>query len=243
MLYNGLSEIYDRLMSDVDYDSWCYFIKNKCSIDNTSSVVDAACGTGNVSLRLAQIGARVVGIDNSSDMLQIASTKARERGLNIAFATMDISNMKLHKQVDVICCVCDGVNYLPGINNLESFFNSAYTILKDHGKLIFDISSEYKLKNILGDNLFFEDYDDLTYFWQNQLGNGEEYIDMDLCFFIKNGSTYQRFDEQHRQYIYTEKQIIELLKKCGFNNVCTYDNYNDQPVNDKTQRITFLAEK
>lgn len=243
MLYNGLSDIYDRLMSDVDYDSWCCFIKNKCDIDNTSNIIDAACGTGNVSLRLAQIGAKVIGIDNSDDMLQIASAKARAQGLNMPFIAMDISNMQLHKQSDVICCVCDGVNYLHGIKKVESFFISAYSMLKKRGKLIFDISSKYKLEDVLGNNLFFEDYEDLTYFWQNQLNSGENYIDMELCFFIKKDQMYQRFDEQHRQYIYTEQQLTDLLKKCGFNSVVTYDSYNDRPVHNQTQRITFLAEK
>ncbi len=241
-MYNGLSEVYDRLMSDVDYDQWCKFIVEKCNISNKSNIIDAACGTGAITVRLAQTGANVTGVDSSNDMLLVASQNARKNGLNIAFAIMDIANLQSHKQADTVSCVCDGVNYLQDVASVRSFFDSAYGLLKSGGKLIFDISSEYKLTQILGNNLFFEDYDDLTYFWQNKLRN-KKYLDMELCFFVKKGALYERFDEKHRQFIYSEKQLISMLNKSGFSNIQTYDCYTDKKVGKDTQRIVFLAEK
>lgn len=44
-------------------------------------VLDIGCGTGNVSLACAALGANVVGIDSNAEMLEVAKEKARRVGL------------------------------------------------------------------------------------------------------------------------------------------------------------------
>ena len=241
MSYNILSKFYDRLMTDVNYDAWCDFIIEKTNLNKNSIIVDAACGTGAIALRLAKHGARVIGVDNSDEMLAVASQNARNSGVNVSFSSMDISNMNFHKPVDAICCVCDGVNYISE-KSVHSFIKSAYNALTEKGTLIFDISSEYKLRTILGDNLFFEDYDDVTYMWQNTVKN--KTVDMDLCFFVKqlNGS-YIRYDEQHTQYIHKYDDIYKELSLCGFSKINAYDCYSTNSLSSNTERITFVATK
>jgi len=57
-------------------------------------VLDIGCGTGNFSLKLARMGCRVVGIDISNEMLDIAKQKAIEEGLDIEFYNRDIYDLK-----------------------------------------------------------------------------------------------------------------------------------------------------
>ncbi len=54
------------------------------------TVLDAGCGTGNFSIKLAERGARVTGIDLSTEMMAVAQEKARRRDLNIEFLEMNI---------------------------------------------------------------------------------------------------------------------------------------------------------
>lgn len=51
--------------------------------------LDVSCGTGNYSLELKRRGARVIGLDISSEMLSIAKKKAEREGLNIDFIRAD----------------------------------------------------------------------------------------------------------------------------------------------------------
>ena len=46
-------------------------------------VLDLGCGTGNMTELLAKEGYDMIGVDNSEDMLEIASEKRAESGLNI----------------------------------------------------------------------------------------------------------------------------------------------------------------
>ena len=56
-------------------------------------VLDAGCGTGYLSRRLARAGARVVGVDISPAMVAIAQTKAREQQLDIEHGVASISEL------------------------------------------------------------------------------------------------------------------------------------------------------
>jgi len=52
---------------------------------NGRRLLEAGCGTGNISLTLAHRGARLVGLDSSDPMLARAQDKARREGLAIAW--------------------------------------------------------------------------------------------------------------------------------------------------------------
>ncbi|HOQ09126.1 MAG TPA: class I SAM-dependent methyltransferase [Syntrophomonadaceae bacterium] len=56
-------------------------------------VLDAGCGTGNFSIKLAQMGSKVTGIDISEDMLSLARNKASLLNLDIQFLKMDLHSL------------------------------------------------------------------------------------------------------------------------------------------------------
>lgn len=92
---------------------------------------------------------------------------------------------------------------------------------------------------MLGDNLFCEDYDDLTYIWSNELGDG--YVDMDIDFFEKvEGNIYQRLEESHRQYVHDTDVLERLLEKW---HVEKYDGESYGAPNAKSKRVIFVATK
>lgn len=243
MTYGPLARVYDRLMSDVDYDHWAAFIRKHASLVPGNRVIDAACGTGSISIRLAKAGMQVVGMDASEEMLFTAAENARKSGVRIQWVQEDISRMEAHRQVDAVCCVCDGINYLQSQKTVTEFFASAYHVLKPDGSFIFDMSSEYKLKKKIGNNLFFEDYDDLTYFWQNTPNEKTQTVQMELCFFLQEGETYRRFDEMHLQHWYNSAVLVQLLKDAGFSSIALSDGYTQALVQPTSERITFVCKK
>ncbi len=53
------------------------------------AVLDAGCGTGENSLRVASLGLSVLGVDVAETALAIAQEKAADRGIAVEFATAD----------------------------------------------------------------------------------------------------------------------------------------------------------
>ena len=232
--YSILAKYYDTLMGDFDYDGYFEFIKDRI----VGEGVDLACGSGEMTIRLAKDGKKMMGVDLSGEMLNVATQKAKKYALDVKWINLDMTQLELNHPVDFITCVWDGVNYIDG-SDLPKFFDTVRAALKDGGKFVFDISSQYKLEEILGDNLFCEDYDDVTYIWSNALGDG--YVDMDIDFFEKiEGDTYRRIEESHRQYIHS----VDFIKSCLKNwRVETFDGETYGKPNAKSKRIIFFAQK
>lgn len=99
-------------------------------------LLDVACGTGNVALKLAQSlpAADVLGIDLSSSMLHKAQTNAQAMQLNnVVFQTADITQYQPTQQFDVITCAY-AMFFLP---DADQTLAKLSTWLKPEGKLIF----------------------------------------------------------------------------------------------------------
>jgi 2-polyprenyl-3-methyl-5-hydroxy-6-metoxy-1,4-benzoquinol methylase len=70
-----------------------------------ATLLDIGCGTGSLSVVLAELGHDVTGIDLSSVMISLAATKARAAGQLITFQVMDAAFPQLLPQhFDALVC-------------------------------------------------------------------------------------------------------------------------------------------
>lgn len=243
MQYSSFAGLYDRLMSGVDYDAWAAYIAR--SIPKGASVLECACGTGQISLRLAAMGYKVTATDISEDMLMIASENQRAMGLassGLRFLKMDMRHISLPKKADCVIACCDGVNYLLGRDDVKRFFSSARDALKPGGELLFDVSSRYKLKNVLGSSTFAENGEQIAYLWQNCYDSETKLIRMELSFFEKVGELYRRCDETHIQRAHSVRELNSWLDECGFE-ARSFGFMKSEPPRDDDERIQFIAKK
>ena len=242
--YDGFAGIYDLLMDDYDYPAWAdYYMKLLGADQNpVTSLCDCACGTGSMTLQFAMRIAKVTGVDISREMLEPATRKARQTGVKLQFVCQDMAQLRLPRPVDAITCACDGVNYLTSDARLAAFLKSAYAALKDGGRLAFDVSSDYKLRNVLADQFYGEERDEVAYLWQNRLDG--DILTMDISFYIREESgLYRRVTETHRQRAYTKEQLVRALESAGFGDIRVFGDRNfDAPKADEL-RLHFFARK
>ena len=139
-------------------------------------------------------------------------------------------------------CMIDGINYILPPKSLLTLFTKIKTCFIDpDGLFIFDISTEYKLKNVIGSNTFVHSDKNIFYTWQNRFIEKHKLSDMFLTFFVKQGKKYSRFEERHLQRAYSVNELTLLLKKAGFKSVDTYDELSfDKPKKD-SERIVFVC--
>ncbi len=241
-VYGRFAGIYDSLMSDVDRDEWAKYLLSFLEKDD-SVIADAACGTGELSLRFAAAGYNTIGIDVSEDMLFIAAEKARKQALNIPFICQDMRELSLHNRVDAVISACDGVNYLLKDDDASAFFASARSALRPGGLLMFDISSDYKLSQILSCNTFAEEQSDCAYIWHNMYDPKSRLIKMELTFFERRyqSDLYERFSETHIQRAYYQNEIMLLLNNAGFKDILIYDAFTRKAPRKESERLQFIA--
>lgn len=243
--YEGFANIYDILMDDVDYEKWVSYVMNIFKYINVQpkSVLDLACGTGNITIPMAKLDYDIWGIDISEQMLSVAENKSRMQGEKIKFIKQDIKNLNLTGSFDAIICACDGINYVLEEDELLSTFQRAYQLLNGGGIFIFDISSYYKLSRIIGNNTFVEEKDGIFYSWENEFDAASSTLTMVLNFFIPEDKLYNRIEEVHVQRAYKNKEVCDNLFKCGFNVLETLDEFTFFKAHEESERVFFISKK
>ena len=246
--YTAFAAFYDAMMHDVDYDAWAQrlaqLIGKSFSCNQETTIADCACGTGAISIRLAEKGYTVTGIDLSADMLMQARNNAMQQGIRMPFIQQDIANLAVHKPVKVINCSCDGVNYLTSRERMLRFFQSAHAALQPDGILLFDVSTRYKLSTVLGSHCFGEDLAACTYLWENAYDPQSKLIEMRLHVFYPDGKGhYSRFDETHIQRAHSDREIRSTLMEAGFASVESFDGLSENLLTDTSERALYVCHR
>ncbi len=134
LTFGKLNEAYDRLISH---------------IKKGQRVLDLGCGTGALTLRAAQKGAKVKGIDVNSQMLEIAQNQASEANLtqNIELSEMGVAELR-NEESESYDVVMSGLCFSELTENELIFtLKEAKRILKPEGILL--IADEVRPTTIL----------------------------------------------------------------------------------------------
>ena len=235
--YSTLGDWFEYLNADCDYLKWSQYLLNKISrAGNFKTGLDLGCGNGYFTRAFNKAGYLVDGVDISPEMLSRARTLSSEEGVRCEYILGDVTKLKTLKKVDFCTAVNDCINYVPK-DRLKVAFTRIYGAINGGGAFFFDVSSEYKIRHILGENTFCEDGEDISYMWFNfPTSDG---VRMELTFFVKGESgLYERREETHCQYAHTEEEIVTALKQAGFARV----EVEPDPVTPK-ERLQFSAFK
>ena len=199
--YTSFAQVYDLFMDNIPYDDWCnYLIEllKKYGV-NDGLILELGCGTGSVTRRMASNGYNMIGIDNSEDMLAIARDNTDNNSDNILYLLQDMTEFELYGTVNAIISICDCMNYITLEDDLLKVFQLANNYLEKDGIFIFDMNTEYKYKEILGDNVIAENRDEGSFIWENTYYEDDKINEYNLTLYIKDNKNdkYNRFEETH----------------------------------------------
>ncbi|MDY4251073.1 class I SAM-dependent methyltransferase [Clostridium sp.] len=244
MAYGDFAEIYDELIyEDINYDSMCARVIDICNEEKITfnNYLDIACGTGNLTVRLAKNFKESFAVDLSEDMLREAFEKLKKEKIRCKIICQDMSKLSLNRKFDLITSALDSTNYIIDEDKLLDYFIRVKEHLSDNGLFIFDINSYYKLSNILGNNIYTYSEEDVFYTWENVFE--EDLLSMYLTFFVKRDNLYERFEEEHLEKAYTEEFIENKLEIAGLKVIGKYEGYTEKQVNRNTERIVYVVKK
>ncbi|WP_096434561.1 class I SAM-dependent DNA methyltransferase [Alteribacter populi] len=242
MTYQHFAYIYDRLMTDAPYESWVSYAQER--LPKGTTIVDVACGTGTFTLKMAQEGYNISGVDLSEEMLSVAKHKADEAKENITFVRQDMQQLSGFQNIDAVTVFCDGMNYLMEEDQVRLTFEAIAAILSDDGVLLFDVHSPYKMDTDFDYKVYAENDEDVSYIWFAQPGELENSVEHELTFFIKNEvGIYERVDEAHSQRTFDSSVYASILDDCGFEIVEISAAFGEKAPIHQTDRIFFYAKK
>lgn len=245
MSYNVFAAYYDRLTREVDYRRRAqYFdqiIRQHFQVTDETILLDLACGTGNLSVELSALGYDVIGVDGSPDMLSEAVSKNNGEK-RILYLCQDMASLDLYGTIDVAVCALDSLNHLTDAVKLKKVFEKVSLFTAPGGLFLFDVNTEYKHREILGNQTFVYDLDDLYCVWQNATDEALT-TEISLDFFVRRGNTYLRESERFFERAWPQEHLRGLLEQTGYQLLYIYEGDTLEPLSSTAQRAVFVARK
>lgn len=242
--YRDFAKVYDLFMDNVPYDDWCAYL---CRLLQEHGILqglilELGCGTGSMTERLSKAGYDMIGVDKSLDMLEVAMEKQYENPQGILYLHQDMTSFELYGTVRAVVSVCDCLNYILEENDLLQVFRLVNNYLDPGGLFIFDLSTEYKYKEVIGSQTIAENRDEASFIWENYYDEASRENEYALTIFMReDGDYYRKCEEIHYQKAYDLQKIKELLETAGMKFVAAYDAFTRDMPKDTSERIYVIA--
>ena len=241
-VYKDFAFYYDALTLDVNYKERTEYL---CSLFEKydrmpSLLLDLACGTGNFSVELAAKGIQVIGVEPSSDMLSVAMQKATE---NIMYLCQSAEDLELYGTVDGAVCCLDSINHITDADTLNKAFERVALFLEKDRLFIFDVNTEYKHREILGNNTFVTEQENIFCVWQNFYDESEKITDINIDIFEEENGSYNRICEDFSERCYSQGELEAMLNSAGLKIEAVFDEMTfDAPKSD-SERIVYVVRR
>ena len=245
--YGDFAYYYDALTENVDYAARCDYICDLLAENGIGKgiLLDMACGTGTLSAMLAKRGFEIVGVDASEEMLTQAQEKKFSENFDAIFLCQKMEELDLFGTIDAAVCTLDSLNHITDEAKFKEALRRVALFMNDGGVFVFDVNTVYKHREILGNNTFVYDLDDVYCVWQNTTDKNECLTDVSLDIFEhdEEEDVYCRYSEAFSERGYELDKIKAWLSEYCFEVVGIYEEMTKEPVNEKTQRAVFVCKK
>lgn len=244
--YTEIAPYYDELMSGVPYDMWVDYVELlllKVEYPPTT-VLDVACGTGNVSFELARRDYVVTGVDASLPMIEVARGRPQPKGAPpVMFVHQDACTLSLPYAYDLAVCLYDSLNYITSPSDLGKALRRIRQCVKPGGYFIFDVNSEYALaENLFTQNNLHRE-EDLHYLWKSSYDRETRISRVEMFFeYRRNGEAPLKFKEVHYERAYSIEELKKLLAAAGWKVKHLYDGYSDRRPDPTSERLFFVVQ-
>jgi len=233
--YQTLSQIYD--------EGWSYFARSYFGLVKElfaesysfgRRVLDVACGTGTLALKLARQEFSVLGVDKSPEMIAVARPTV-EPGLLLSFEIQDMRQLNVKGVFDLALCTFDSINYLLSEEEVARYLTKISYALKVNGFFVFDSVTENSFKNKHRKSQFRE--------------FGEIRFLQELSYDTKKRIATTRFifedgdEEIHLQKPYGLKELVPLLHEAGFVICDKFSTSNGKPYRNRSERLVCITRK
>lgn len=242
--YDILAGHYDDLQINGDTSLWGPYIhgliSDFCKAED-NSVTDLGCGTGVVTNYLASQGMDITGVDLSPDMLSIASS-GDETG-TVSWICADIT------EYEGPLCGCfistmDTVGHITDPDALSKMFTMVSDSLEEGGVFILDTTTRHHFEESLGENVFYEDYDDFTLLWVNHYDKDNKINHAELTLFeLCEDDLYERYDGELTARFYSPEEIEDMAVKAGLKKLASFGELNREEPKPGDERIFFVFGK
>ena len=204
-----------------------------------SSVLDAGCGPGRISVELAAKGLDVTGVDIIQSELDAAKDSADAEGVKLDLINCDLRSFKSQKKFDCAINLYTSFGYCDTIEEDFQILKNIADSLRDNGFFILECTSRETAILYFTDGEWFE-RSGLTVLTQFSVEGAWEGLRSKWTILNRDG---QRLEHEFVQRLYSAIELKRMMIRAGFNSVEIYGNYDFSPYNEHAKTMVIVAKK
>jgi glycine/sarcosine N-methyltransferase len=218
------------------------FTEQQLSGLSHKKILDVGCGTGNLSLLLAEGRATVTGIDLDAEMVSRAQSKVQNLG-NPDFQVTDmlqISSQFEPLSLDAVVCYGNTLVHLLRSGDILYFFNQTAGLLKSGGHLLLQvINYDYVLDEGL-DGLPTIENDHIKFERHYEFREQDEMINFKTRLMVKSsGLTITNSVPLHP----VRRDFLKiLLLEAGFERIQYFGGFDGAPLSERSMPLIVTAQ-
>jgi SAM-dependent methyltransferase len=137
-LYDAIAGFYDPWSASVTEDVHFYVEE---ALASGGPVVELAIGTGRIGVPVAKAGVRVIGVDESAEMLAVARAYAEREGVSdlVDLRRGDFLSPPVSERVALATCPFRSLLHLESATDKLAALRAAGELLEPEGRFVFDV--------------------------------------------------------------------------------------------------------
>jgi SAM-dependent methyltransferase len=198
-------------------------------------VLELACGTGRITIPVAEAGYQVTGLDISPGMLSVARAKAAAKNLQVEWVEADCRAFDLGRRYAYILFPFNSIAHLHDLESLEACFERVREHLASEGRFAIDMFNpkfEYLTRDPTARRPVAE-YDDpdgrgtVTITEDNVYDRASQVNHVKWYYSI--GSRHDASVDELNMRIFYPQELDALLRYNGFTIESKYGDYDETP--------------
>jgi SAM-dependent methyltransferase len=201
------------------------FLEEALGLRSGSRVLDVPCGHGRISIELAARGARVSGIDISTDAIAIAREEAAARGLDVGFEVRDMRDLPFEAELDAAFCFGNSFGYLDDAGN-ALYLERVAGALKPGGRFAMDTG--YVAESLLPrlDRRAWYEMGGMTVLAGRSYDPRSGRLEVEYRYILEEGKVNIRTASSR---IHTCREVVGLFERAGFREVECFGSIDRRP--------------
>lgn len=213
-----------------------------------SPILELACGTGRITIPIANKKYEVTGLDLSETMLVEARKKALKEKVDVEWIRADCRDFHLNKLFGLIIFPFNSMSHLHTLDDIESCLLCVHKHLKDDGRFIIDIFNPY-LSFLTRDAIKrhpLATYEDPDGKGLVEIAESNQYDDSaqinKILMYYKIGDLEERVDELNMR-IFFPQEIDAILKYNEFTIENKFGDFKENPFGQGSPKQIIVSRK